>query len=959
MKRVRKLTTSGVAVVGVLVGVLFSATPALAGEGFGISGEFGSPGSGAGELSLGSRIGSRSGLAINYSTNSLAKPQGEDIYVADTNNNRVEWFNSAGQYAGQFNGTEIDGVPAGAGKEAPAKLSAPEDIAVDSDPGSLSDGDVYVVVGGGKVDKFSATGEFLFQFSSSVGEFGNILPPSIAGIATDPSGDVWVAGREGEASAQEFSNAVENTPLTPLVGIEGDILGLAVDSEDNLYTKWGGKVRKNSKTGAFLGTVCQNCAGGGLTVEPGSNDLLTDTGTSIAQYGSFGEPFAAPVHVSDPGILTGGAGIAVNPTSHEVYVAEAAHNRIVTLVLGPTPEKPETLPPEEPKSTSAIFRGKLNQPPPPVKLKYYFEYNVGASCVGGATTPVKEGEGTVSEEVTGLEPGVEYTYCFVAENGNGPTSGDAVSFPSPPAAPVVISESASNPNYREEAVFTATINPNNSTGETTSFFEYSTKASGETIEEPKTVAAEGTIGAGVFGEETVHSDVAEELVAEETYYYRIVTKNATGTTAGKVQAYTKLPAVTGYEEEVYGKQVSFPAESASGVTLTEATLKAGIEVNYQTNKYYFEYSTNKETVAKDKGIQVPGKELEIQGGNPAQPASVVLSGLSANTPYYYRVVAENTSTENLSNADKGEPVRGGIEEFTTRSLPFVSTGAAQSITRTTATLSGTMNSRFVNATYYFAYIDQAGYEKALAGDAEEKADPYVKGETTTPITADAGESEQPVGPILAGGLLPGTTYHYALVSKNEFGIRYGEDHTLTTLAATPPIVITGGVSGVSQNAATLTGTVATNSLQTNYGFEIGTEPGEHYGPATGLGAIGGAQTEEVHVTLGELQPGTTYYYRVEASNADGTEKGQPGSFTTPGFPTLVATPSSPPLIATPAIAFPKEEAASGAGTAPKGLTNAQKLKKALKACHAKKGKSARAKCEKQAHARYGGKGKKK
>ena len=39
----------------------------------------------------------------------------------------------------------------------------------------------------------------------------------------------------------------------------------------------------------------------------------------------------------------------------------------------------------------------------------------------------------------------------------------------------------------------------------------------------------------------------------------------------------------------------------------------------------------------------------------------------------------------------------------------------------------------------------------------------------------------------------------------------------------------------------------------------------------------------------------------------------------------------------------------------KGLTNAQKLKKALKACSRDKGRARRARCVKQANARYGGK----
>src|SRR6202034_1269512 len=61
-----------------------------------------------------------------------------------------------------------------------------------------------------------------------------------------------------------------------------------------------------------------------------------------------------------------------------------------------------------------------------------------------------------------------------------------------------------------------------------------------------------------------------------------------------------------------------------------------------------------------------------------------------------------------------------------------------------------------------------------------------------------------------------------------------------------------------QNSATLTGTVSTSGLQTEYGFEIATTPGDYgggwgwVGTHTGLGSIGGARTEAVSLTLGEL-----------------------------------------------------------------------------------------------------------
>jgi hypothetical protein len=309
--------------------------------------------------------------------------------------------------------------------------------------------------------------------------------------------------------------------------------------------------------------------------------------------------------------------------------------------------------------------------------------------------------------------------------------------------------------------------------------------------------------------------------------------------------------------------------------------------------------------------------------------------------------------------------------------PVVTTGEAQSITRTSTALSGTVNPEGSGTTYYFAYIDQAGYEKAEKGDAEEKANPYAEGETTAPVKLGSlvylhGINQPPtfvfllsyepqtIGPTPAAGLLPGQTYHYRLVAQNEFEgtveLGYGKDATFATQPGTPPLVTTGGVSAVSQNSATLTGTVTTNGLQTNYGFEIGTEPnnnhGGGWGPITGLGAIGGAQTEEVHVTLGELQPGTTYYYRVTATNADGTDQGQPAVFTTPGFPSLLSTPSSPPLIAYTSPEFPTgSQANTGTTTTPKALTNAQKLAAVLKACKRER-KSKRAQCMKQARAKY-------
>ena len=331
-------------------------------------------------------------------------------------------------------------------------------------------------------------------------------------------------------------------------------------------------------------------------------------------------------------------------------------------------------------------------------------------------------------------------------------------------------------------------------------------------------------------------------------------------------------------------------------------------------------------------------------GNSQVAVTAEVSGLLPNAVYDYRLNATNATGFGFIS-------HGPNATFTISVSPAVDDlpATVTDVGRASAVFQGTVNPENSETFYHFAYISEAGYQAALAEGAP---NPYAGGGATEEVSVPAELGDETVGPVRAGDLLPGTTYHYALVASNTAGSSIGEDHTFTTTPGTPPVATTGGASAISQNSATLSGTVSTNGLQTNYGFEISAEPfqpGTHV-PATGLGSLGGATTETVSLTLSKLQPGRTYYYRVTASNADGSSQGEPGTFTTPGFPALLTPLTPPPLIATPAIAFPSGSQAN-TGT-PKVLTNAQKLAAALKACK-KKAKIKRASCQKQAQQRYG------
>jgi hypothetical protein len=925
MSTVRRTTLAALATLATLAGgLILCSASVFATEGLGVTGTFGSATS---SVTDPEPLSNPAGVAVNETSG--------DVYVVDAGNNRVEEFTAAGSYIGKFDGSNNPAFPAG--------FSEPLDIAVDNaclyegkSGGECaasypSNGDVYVVdLGHGVVDKFTATGGFV----SELGGLG-----TLRGVAVDSAGHLWVYSEVGfSGQVDEFSET--GTRLAQFsTHNEAFFPGLAVDAADNTYlTPDCGCLFKYNAAGEQQTRESEAIEPrGGLAVDLATNDLYVALGASLAEYGPFGEPFGEPIRVVQ-NAAGSTSGVAVNSTSHQVYVADSYSNDVTIVGPGPTPPAPNTDAASAVTHHTATLNGDLNPGGIAGGIAFYFSYNLGTSCTGPGSiaTPVDNGGTNAmgssdvpeSTQISGLQPAKQYASCFVAENAFGATYGPPVTFitgsPTVVSSPLIESESATGVTPFD-AVLEAHLETEN--GASTYQFEYATN---------EALTGATVVGAGSLpGDLEEHTagpvDLGGTLTPGTVYYYRLVATNANGTTTGNVEHFTTLttenPGVEG--------------ESSSAITQSTATLTGAVNPVFQTvTACEWQYVT--ETTFNATGFtgtpttaQCAPSAGELGQGGSSVPVSANLTGLQANTTYYYRLLASNAT-----GTTEGTP-----EHFLTLPNPPVAlTGEASAITTNSATIGGSVDPGSSGPNSDTTYLFQYGTDTRYSAHT-----PLVPG--------DAGQGTSAVPETAAlTGLQPNTTYYYRIVAINnntgESQVVYGQGKSFKT-SATPPVLGTLEVGAVTQSTASFASSLDAQGLPTRYELQLGTTPGALENATSGTIETNGAQP--LALSVGSLAPGVLYYYKLVAVNPDGTAETTEASFATapaPGAPAPVVGPVTP-VFAVPAGVFPPEEAGSTAVTpAPRALTNAQKLANALKTCHKKKAKGKRALCERQARKKY-------
>jgi hypothetical protein len=294
---------------------------------------------------------------------------------------------------------------------------------------------------------------------------------------------------------------------------------------------------------------------------------------------------------------------------------------------------------------------------------------------------------------------------------------------------------------------------------------------------------------------------------------------------------------------------------SSSAGSTSAKVSAMVDPEGSTSTYHVEYGT---TTAY--GHRVPAGEVPVGSDESFHQISQLLSGLKSSTTYHWRIVATN-GTFTTDGSDQMFTTTASVSSV---GPPVASTGHATGVSRTGATLNGTVNPHGMATTYHFEYGPTTTY-----GTNVPSAGAVIPASTT-----NHAEAQQ------IGGLKADTTYHFRIVATNAAGTSHGADQTFTT-PPLPPIAVTGEASALTSRGATLNGKVNPSGSAARYYFQYGT--GTDYAAVVPVPAGSAGSDYAYHAEsqpVSGLQPATTYHFRIVASSAGGTAYGSDRTFTT-------------------------------------------------------------------------------
>jgi uncharacterized repeat protein (TIGR03803 family) len=330
------------------------------------------------------------------------------------------------------------------------------------------------------------------------------------------------------------------------------------------------------------------------------------------------------------------------------------------------------------------------------------------------------------------------------------------------------------------AVIAGLVDPNGVS--TSAYFQYGTTPSLGSVTKAQSLGA---------GKSTLAVSASlAGLLANTTYYYRLVETGGNGTIVESIETFTTPPAPPVVE-----------TGAPSQVTANTANLTASVDPNGVNTALYFQYG---ETTAYGRA----GGAQQLGAYMGSFDVSYPLAGLIPSTTYHYRAVATGATGT----------VFGADQSFTTAAAPLfkpplVTTGTAIVGQGPNAILRGSVNPNGTGAIAYFDFGPTNTYGNSTPGQ--------LVGSGTGAVAVSGSIS----------GLTPGVTYHFRMVAADHAGTVAGLDKTF--IAYNPFLAVAGvynglitcpllsnSTTGLFRASTTSTGTFTASLLLGGFGYPL-------------------------------------------------------------------------------------------------------------------------------------------
>lgn len=572
----RLVLTVVVSLCGLAAGVLPAAALAATSKAHVFAFSFAGFGEEAGQLNR------PDGVAINDVTH--------DVYVTDRESHRVDEFSSSGAFIRAWGWGVADGLemfetctitcqngietsePGGFQEEQPKFIAVDNSCYIKHLSGSActaadpSNEDVYVGDSETEaVTKFTSSGGLVTTWGEHSGQLtgattgAGTFRPDLSGVAVGAGGNLYVMNEVSKTTpgtSEMFEFTQSGAFVKEFTIAERSVeSGLAVDPAGDFFkVSSGGTVEEVTGAGVNVGRVTASKNAEAVAVDPETGDLYVDEGAEVEHF-----VFAGPGIVSETGgatceftptsgcpatdsfgsgKLSFGQGLAVDPASGGVYVAEDSENEIYVFAAVALPGV-ITGQAAEVRPAGATLNGEVN-PEGSELTECHFEYGTSTSyghSAACAQSPAQIGSGEAYVPVSavvssGLQSDTEYHFRLVAANAFGTVPGRDVTFTT--AGPPSIEDEFATRVTSAAATLQAQIRPFGL--DTTYRFEYGTTTGyGTSIPVPDAPAGSG------FGRVAVSQGVSG-LAPSTLYHFRGVATNSSGTIPGPDHTFVTEPA---------------------------------------------------------------------------------------------------------------------------------------------------------------------------------------------------------------------------------------------------------------------------------------------------------------------------------------------------------------------------------------------------------------------------------